>query len=391
MSLTKQLLKKNKNLKVWVLCSVPKRYGNKGKASFDLSSEEMKRVKLIRLWIPFFGKGFLGSAIAYNFFLIPAITLSLFIRPDIILSTTAKLFTGFAASISARLLNCKLFLDIRDTFTDNYFYFFRWKKRIIILGFLMLIENIVFRSAYSINLVSNEFESAFYGWQEILRQKKITITYFTNCINSKVINNIKNERRKLRNKNGFYEILYAGNLGIGQDIFSLITDLENNPSIIKKMIDKKIKLLIYGSGGQLDDIKKLLLRDLNKNSKLISNVVEYKGLIPKEDIITLYSEVDCLMLQLGQFYSLSMVIPSKIFEYAATNLPILFGAKGFSSKFIRNVDGTIHFKQGEANSFYKSIIKAMKKEINVESRNKFLSKYNSENIYQKYASHILNS
>ena len=165
MSLTKELLKKNKNLKVWVLCSVPKRYGKKGKASFDLSSEELKRVKLIRLWIPFFGKGFFGSAIAYNFFLFPAITLSLFIRPDIILSTTAKLFTGFAASISARLLNRKLFLDIRDTFTDNYFYFFRWKKRIFILGFLMLIENIVFRSAYSINLVSNEFENAFYGWQ----------------------------------------------------------------------------------------------------------------------------------------------------------------------------------------------------------------------------------
>ena len=391
MSLTKELLKKNKNLKVWVLCSVPKRYGKKGQASFDLSLEEMKRVKLIRLWIPFFGKGFLGSAIAYNFFLIPAITLSLFIRPDIILSTTAKLFTGFAASISARLLNRKLFLDIRDTFTDNYFYFFRWKKRIIILGFLMLIENIVFRSAYSINLVSNEFENAFYGWQEILRQKKITITYFTNCINNKVINNIKNERRKLRNKNGFYEILYAGNLGIGQDICSLIKDLENNPSIIKKMIDKKIKLLIYGSGGQLADIKKLILKDCNQKNKLISEVVEYRGLISKKDIICFYSEVDCLMLQLGQFSSLSMVIPSKIFEYASTNLPILFGARGYTRKFIRNIEGTIYFKQGESESFYKAIVKAIKKKINLENREKFLSRYKSENIYKKYADHILNS
>ena len=373
------------------MCSVAKRYGFKSNNSLDLSKEEIRRIKIIRFWIPSLGKGILGSAIAYNFFLIPAIILSLFIRPDIILSSTAKLLTGFAASISSKLLNRKLFLDIRDTFSDNYFYFFRWKKRIIIIGFLMLIENIVIKSAYSINLVSSGFDNAFYGWQEILKTKKIRITYFTNGIESRAINQIKKESKKLKAKDGFYKILYAGNLGIGQDIYSLIKDLENNPSIIKKMIKNKIKILIYGSGSQLGDIKKLLLNDISKENKLISKVIEYRGLISKKDIIGFYSEVECLMLQLGQFSSLSMVIPSKIFEYSATNLPILFGAKGFSREFIQNIEGTIHFKQGDAESFYKSILKTMKKNISIENREKFLSRYKSDDIYRKYAHHILNN
>ena len=351
----------------------------------------MRRVNVIRFWIPSLGKGILGTAIAYNFFFIPAITYSLFIRPDIILSTSAKLFTGFAASISARLLNRKLFLDIRDTFSDNYFYFFRWKKRIIIIGLLLIIENIIIKSAYSINLISNEFENAFYGWQEILKRKKISITYFSNGIESGIINNIKNENKKLRVKNDAFKILYAGNLGIGQEIYSLIKDLENNPSIIKKMINKKIKLLIYGSGSQLADIEKLILKGITEKNKLISEVVEYRGLISKKDIISFYSEVDCLMLQLGKFSSLSMVIPSKIFEYTATNLPILYGAKGFTRKFIQNINGSIYFKQGEAESFYKAIIKSMHKNINIVEREKFLSRYNSNNVYKKYAHHILNS
>lgn len=391
MNLTKELLKNNKNLNVWVLCSVAKRYGFKSKNSLDLSKEEIRRIKIIRFWIPSLGKGVLGSAIAYSFFLIPAIIFSLFIRPDIILSSTAKLLTGFAASISSKLLNRKLFLDIRDTFSDNYFYFFRWKKRIIFVGLLMLIENIVIKSAYSINLVSSGFDNAFYGWQEMLKTKKIRITYFTNGIESRVINQIMKESKKAKAKDGFYKILYAGNLGIGQDIYSLIKDLENNQSIIKKMIKNKIKILIYGSGGQLGDIKKLLLNDSSKENKLISKVIEYRGLISKKDIIGFYSEVDCLMLQLGQFSSLSMVIPSKIFEYSATNLPILFGAKGFSREFIQNIDGTIYFKQGDAESFYKSIIKAMKKNKIIENREKFLSRYKSDDIYKKYAHHILNN
>ncbi len=391
MHLSRQLLKNNKNLKIWILCSVPKRYAAKNRTSFDLTSEEIRRIKIIRFWIPSLGQGFLGSAIAYNFYFIQSIIYSLFIRPDIIISTTAKLFTGLAASISARLLNRKLFLDIRDTFSDNYFYFFRWKKRIFIIGLLILIENIVIKTAYSINLISNGFDNAFFGWQKILKTKKISITYFTNSIDSGVINRIRDLNKNSKSKNGFYKILYAGNLGIGQDIYSLIKDLENNPSIIKKMINKKIKIIILGSGAQLVDIKKLLLKDSNKKNKLISKVVEYRGLISKEDIICSYSEVDCLMLQLGKFSSLSMVIPSKIFEYASTNLPILFGARGYTRKFMRNIEGTIYFKQGESESFYKAIVKAIKKKINLENREKFLSRYKSENIYKKYADHILNS
>ena len=57
------------------------------------------------------------------------------------------------------------------------------------------------------------------------------------------------------------------------------------------------------------------------------------------------------MLQLSKVKSIECVIPSKIFEYASTNLPILYGASGFANNFISKVNGSIPFDQFSARAF----------------------------------------
>ena len=85
-----------------------------------------------------------------------------------------------------------------------------------------------------------------------------------------------------------------------------------------------------------------------------------------------------------------MVIPTKIFEYAATKLPILFGASGFTKDFISKINGTISYNQNDSSSLIEAILKAKKEIINMKSRDEFLDNYNSEMIYSNYASYILN-
>ena len=53
-----------------------------------------------------------------------------------------------------------------------------------------------------------------------------------------------------------------------------------------------------------------------------------------------------MMLQIAPYNSLSSVIPSKIFEYAASNYPIIFAAEGFTTKFISKIEGTFEFTVG---------------------------------------------
>ena len=84
-----------------------------------------------------------------------------------------------------------------------------------------------------------------------------------------------------------------------------------------------------------------------------------------------------------------MVIPTKLFDYSATNLPLVYGASGFTKDFIKSIDGSIYFEQLNPISFVNAIKNSSK--INVEkiNRNNFLSTYDSDVIYSKYIEHLI--
>jgi hypothetical protein len=117
--------------------------------------------------------------------------------------------------------------------------------------------------------------------------------------------------------------------------------------------------------------------------------VRYCGLLPRDEVEQIYAQADCLMLQLGLYNSLSMVIPTKIFEYAATPHPILFGASGFTSSFLDQISGSIRFEQCQAESFLNAIDRARQIAVSQESRRRFLERYDAHTIYSSYAKHIL--
>tara|TARA_Y100000287_G_C14000533_1_gene247275 strand:+ start:14 stop:493 length:480 start_codon:yes stop_codon:yes gene_type:complete len=156
------------------------------------------------------------------------------------------------------------------------------------------------------------------------------------------------------------------------------------------MIDLNIIFEIYGSGSQLSKIKKLLKDDYYQyKNKSISKIFFYKGLIKKKDILNVFKNADCCMLQIANFKSLSMVIPSKIFEYTASGLPIIFSSEGFTRNFISKIDNSIYFKNNNAKSFLNAIISSMKSNTNLELRNRFLKKFDQDLILNKYVDYIL--
>ena len=250
-------------------------------------------------------------------------------------------------------------------------------------------ENIIFRSAYSINFVSFGFSSSFYGFDRFLKAGKPIITNFTNGLSPKYRKSISKAFNSKKRKKTSFKIIYAGNLGKAQDIVTLLKALKQNNKVLLKMNEEKIKLEIYGSGIQLKLINEIL-NESNKNKNLISKVVSYKGLVSSDEIIDIYASADCLLLNLGKYISLSTVIPSKIFEYSATPLPIVFDAGGYTKDFIKNIDGSILFNQLDSKDFYKAIKKAKKISVKKTERDSFLDLYDSDKIYESYINQILN-
>ena len=87
------------------------------------------------------------------------------------------------------------------------------------------------------------------------------------------------------------------------------------------------------------------------------------------------------MLQLAKLKSLSMVIPTKIFEYASTSHPIIYGASGFTSNFIKNIDGSIKFEQNCGESLIQAIVESKRCKVDLEERKRFLTLFNTNKIY----------
>ena len=388
-ALVQEMVEQDLSVQVTVFCSVPRRYGVKAVGD-TLDTFEQDRIRIRRFWIPSLGQGPIASVLSYSFYFAQAVPAAIWLRPRVIVGTSAKLLTSFVAACAARFTGADLYIDFRDTFADNYFYFYRWHKRILLQSVIMAIENLVLRCARSINMVSIGFQDAFVGWERILAKYSISLTNYPNGIQLAFRNRIKQAASRHSANARVYRIAYAGNLGEGQDLLGLLDDLANRPDLQQRMRAGRIRFDIFGSGAQVKALEALTAEgDSETPPGPLAHLVRYRGLLPRDEVETIYAHADCLMLQLGLYSSLSMVIPTKIFEYAATPYPILFGASGFTSSFIDQISGTIGFDQCNAESFLAAIERARLAKVNQEQRNKFLDRYDAGKIYSDYARHIL--
>ena len=111
--------------------------------------------------------------------------------------------------------------------------------------------------------------------------------------------------------------------------------------------------------------------------------------VDQSSLISEYLAADILFLHLNNHQAFLKVLPSKLFEYAATGKPILAGLNGYSKDFIKSeIDGCIVFNPGEVNDAIKKLDLLTIKKF---PRSKFITKFKRENIMKKMAMDILTS
>jgi len=143
------------------------------------------------------------------------------------------------------------------------------------------------------------------------------MTLITNGIDNYILNYFKGKNLEVKKKK-IYKILYAGNIGIAQDII-ILTELA------KKR--KDINIILIGKGSQ-ETLIKNRIKDFN-----IGNINIIKA-VPRNEILKMYEEADILFLQLKNIKMFEKTIPSKIFEYLASQKPILFGVEGIAKELL---------------------------------------------------------
>jgi len=244
------------------------------------------------------------------------------------------------------------------------------KYNLIYLG-LKLLEKTMYKVANLIVYNSPEFKT-------YLEKNNKNLKLVTNGIDKNILDYFKKHQIKLKNKTN-YKIMYAGNLGIAQDLVILI-DLA-----IK--YKNELEIVLIGKGSQEKLIRKKITENKINNIKII-------GSLPRQELLKKYLEADILFLQLKNIKMFEKTIPSKIFEYIATGKPIIYGLEGIGKKILlEEFEQTYYFESGNLNSLY-NVFEVLKKDIKEQKLKKIDLKklekcYSREKLSEEYSKIIV--
>lgn len=354
-------LKKYDGVEIEIVTTMPNRY-----ASFSASAnifEQVGNVTLNRIDLPSHNSGMLDQIKSFTRFYLEAVKLTKNKEYDLVFATSSRLFTAFLGARLAKNKKLPLYLDIRDIFVDTIKDVISPKISFFAKPILSLIESYTFKSAKHINLVSKGFENYF-----IHRFKQAEFSYFTNGIDDEFLGLAANFEEVSEQQT----ILYAGNIGEGQGLHTILPKLAKN-------LDETFKIDVIGDGGRKSILESTLLGIENVN---LLPPVQRKELSEK------YMNADVLFLHLNDYPAFKKVLPSKVFEYAATGKPILAGVSGYAAKFITDeVSNAEVFYPGDGIGALSALSKL---KFGHSDRSEFINNYTRTNIMKKMAQSIIN-
>lgn len=354
----------NKMIEIEVLTTLPNRYSDFRRPADKIEKHENLTIR--RFAMPNHKNGFFDQCLAFCFYFFYVVLFSWKTKPDVVFVSSSRLMSCFLGSVISKLKRAHLFLDIRDIFSEAIYPILEKKRLLIIYPLIKLIERFAFNSASSINIVSG-------GFSEYMKKNAphIQPTIFTHGVDKEfLIHNFQKEKSQ-----GSLKILYVGNIGDGQAIQMILPD-------VAKHFGERVFFQIIGGGNKKNE----LIKKIN-NFKLTN--VEVIDPVPRKDLFAFYKDADCLLCHLNDLTAFSKVLPSKLFEYAATGKPILAGVSGWARCFLEtNVQGVKAFAPLDAQGMIDAI-NLIVKDQNHFDRSEFGRKFCRENISTKMALRVI--
>ena len=346
--------------RVDVLTTRPNRYGCVETLSSDYEDRGALTIK--RISLPMHRSGMVDQAIAFFAFYRAVLRIVSRRHYDLVFATSSRLMTAFLGARVACRLKAPLYLDIRDIFVDTINDVLPGIKGKVLLPILSQIERYTLRSATRINLVSEGFREYFDK-----RYPGIPTDFFTNGIDEEFLSANWSDQERLRG--GPICILYAGNIGEGQGLHRIVPQLG-------RLAGERYRFIIVGGGGRVNQLRAELAATGTKNVVILPPV-------NRERLIQMYNEADVLFLHLNDYDAFAKVLPSKLFEYAATGKPMLAGVGGHAAEFLRrNVDNCGIFEPCDADAGLAELKRLV---LRVRPRQEFVKKFARSEIMTRMA------
>jgi len=254
---------------------------------------------------------------------------------DMIIATSPQILTGYLGALLKKK-NIPFILDIRDLWPDAMVSLNLVTENSFIYKILKKIEIYMYKKATRIIINSPAFEEHINKYVD----KKIDL--ITNGLDDYFFNLFSKESpREIKNGDKI-KIIYAGNLGMAQDI-KILTEIDEK-------ISENFIFKLIGDGSQKEEIEKTIKR------KNINNIMLYPPKARRE-LIEDYQNADAFFVHLKKLPMFEKTIPSKIFEYVATKKPVVYGLRGVAKDIMDELNGSYSFEPGDVKSLEAALIK----------------------------------
>lgn len=303
------------DVEIEIITTQPNRYHSF--SANAVSVERSERLTIRRIQIPAHRSGIKDQAWAFASFAINTLKLTYGKRYSLVFSTSSRLMTATLGAVISKRSGCGLYLDIRDIFVDTLRDLLpsRWGR--VVATLFSPIERWTINSAIRVNLISPGFLPYFSA-----RYPGRSFAFYTNGVDELFLKPPSPPPSALSNFcHTRLRVVYAGNIGAGQGLHRII------PELAQRLSDR-VEFHLIGAGSAQ-----------NKLSQALANIgvsnVKVSAPMKRDELLRVYQEADILFLHLNDLKAFRRVLPSKLFEYAATHKPIWGGLSGYAKRFAK--------------------------------------------------------
>tara|TARA_A100001015_G_C15042778_1_gene740965 strand:+ start:2628 stop:3863 length:1236 start_codon:yes stop_codon:yes gene_type:complete len=317
----------NKSMNVTVITcnpNFPNGKIHKGYKNSFFTKEVLEGINVIRVWTFLAeNKGFFLRIFDQMSFLFSSFFASFRVnKTDIIFATSPQFFCALAGYIISKIKGKPWILEIRDLYPESLLAVGLIRESSLIYKLLKKIEIGLYKDANHIITVTESFK------EEMIKQgiNPNKISVLLNGIDKEFKSKCKDPVDKFNlgyNKDDFI-VGYIGTIGMSHSIETIVKAAK---LFEKEEEFKNLKFLLMGSGAQKKYISKLI------DESKCSNISLYDS-VPREDVPSYLSILNLSIIHLKKSDSFKKVIPSKIFESIAAEVPILHGVEGESANIV---------------------------------------------------------
>jgi len=292
-------------------------------------------IKVIRVWSYFTANsGFVKRVLDYMSFAFMAFWVGLFQKSDIIIATSPQFFTTWAAWGLSKIKRKPWIFELRDLWPESIKTVGAMKQGKVI-ELLEKIELGLYKSCNKVIAVTDAFKANLIS--RGIDESKIEVV--TNGSNIELFYPRAKDQELLQKYNltDKFVVGYIGTHGMAHSLDFVVKS-------IAEIEDKNIHFLFIGDGAMKQDI-------LNLARELKLTNITFLEPIAKEDVPRFLSICDVSLAPLKKDDNFKTVIPSKIFEASAMQIPTLLGVEGQAQKIIESYKAGLCFEPENKDDF----------------------------------------